>query len=839
MGFLHRALSIPAYAQRMLLVAAICAAALFALFGAMYAHRAEACGFWGPCTIPVYLTSYTISPDPIYTGFGGPTVSWSSTPADFCVLYFPPGGSVVVPPSGSYAGADYGAGWHVYTIKCDNTGDADEGTTGFVNKGYTAQNCPAGWSPASQTSCNPPPAPYNDTTVDCAAENELGCPGGTYNNTGQVTKPTSGTKYLTVRTSHAPKTGDSLVAGGIVQLPGNGSAAGSVNPDNYPLSPGSYGNAQVARGSANNYSYAMPITASTPAGVYYFYPVTATNFHAWNNYGSTPGGWQRMASITVVEPAVLPTVSVAASGSPGEPSTTGTFTVSRTGSTGSALSVNATIGGTATRCTAANISTCATSTDYLLTNCSISSTNPTVTLTIPSGQASCAITLTPKDNTSAESSETATLTITSSSSYSLGATLGSLSISDNDSGVSCTSASNGGATGTYPSCTCNNTGTYTSSSNSCGNPSCSTATPGGASGTYPSCTCSNGGTYSSSNHTCSVSSATFQIDANDPSIAKGSSDSLSITARRTSGSSAPIYPYIIFWNAGSAPSGVTEGGLTPGSCTPGTSWAPCGSETLTVSTSATSGTYSGTVYYLDGSSQPITTPFTLTITAAAAFSFTLSPNSYNVSATPGQTVTNTIGAYALSGSGTVDGFYATVPDGWSYSFPAPNSCTATNLSCATMEINVPAGATPGEYPVSVYASGSGSTSGSGSFSVNIAGEGGGGGGLVVEVLTGDDAGEPGTGQGSGTFALSRTGGEYGVSVDLPVYFEISGTAVYGEDYTLDGTCSSITINGATIPTGSASCVIEVIPIGDSPLEESPETVTITLLPGPYTGGTTP
>lgn len=813
MGFLHRALSIPAYAQRILLVAAVCAAALFALFGAMYAHRAEACGFWGPCTIPVYLTSYTISPDPIYTGFGGPTVSWSSTPADFCVLYLPPGGSVVVPPSGSYAGADYGAGWHVYTIKCDNTGDADEGTTGFVNKGYTAQNCPAGWSPASQTSCNPPPAPYNDTTVDCAAENELGCPGGTYNNTGQVTKPTSGTKYLTVRTSHAPKTGDSLVAGGIVQLPGNGSAAGSVNPDNYPLSPGSYGNAQVARGSTNSYSYAMPITASTPAGVYYFYPVTATSLYAWNNYGSTPGGWQRMASITVVEPAVLPTVSVAASGSPGEPSTTGTFTVSRTGSTGSALSVNATIGGTATRCTAANISTCATSTDYLLTNCSISSTNPTVTLTIPSGQASCAITLTPKDNTSAESSETATLTITSSSSYSLGTTLGSLSISDNDSAP----------VTDYCSDISGNQSSVPSGCNTPASPP-GTCIPSGGSWNGSSCT--------------SGSTATFQIDSNDPSIAKGSSDTLSITARRTSGSSAPIYPYFVLWSAGSAPAGVTEGGLTPGSCTPGTSWAACGSQTLTVSTSATTGTYSGTVYYLDGSSNFITTAFTLTITAAAAFSFTLSPNSYNVSATPGQTVTNTIGAYALSGSGTVSGFYATVPDGWSYSFPAPNSCTATNLSCATMEINVPAGATAGEYPVSVYASGSGSTSGSGSFVVNIAGAGGGG-GLVVEVLTGDDAGEPGTGQGSGTFTLSRTGGEYGVSVDLPVYFEISGTAVYAEDYTLDGTCSSITTTGATIPLGSASCVLEVIPIDDSPLQESPETVTITLVPGPYTGGTNP
>ncbi len=600
MVFLHGAFRRIAHYYKLMLVAVVLAAASMALIVMLYPNEAKACGFWGPCTIPVYLTSFSISPNPIYAGFG-PTVSWTSYPADYCLLYLPPGGAVAVAPNGSYAGADYGPGYFNYAINCINTGDSDEGQTGIYNAGYTANSCPAGWSPSTATACTPPPAPTNDITVDCAAENELGCPGGTFNNSGQVTKPTSGTKYLAVRTGHAAKTGDALVATGIVQLPGNSSAAGAVNPDNYPLSPGTYGNAQVARGSAAGLSYSMPITSATPAGVYYFYPVTATNFYAWNNYVSTAGGWARVASINVVEGVTLPTVAIAASGSPGEPSATGTYTISRTGSTGSALSVNATIGGTATRCTVSAIGSCATTTDYLLSGCSISGTGSTVTLSIPSGSASCIITLTPKDNTTSESTETATVTVTSSASYSLGTTLGSLSITDNDSTVTdyCSdiasnqsSVPSGCQTPASPPGICIPSG-YSWNGSSCVAPvsdycsdisgSQSSVPSGCNTPASPPGTCiPSGGTWTGSSCT-SGSGATFQIDPNDPSIAKGASGSLVIQARRTSGSSAPIYPYFILWNTGSAPSGVTEGGFPSPSCTPGTSWNTCMSVTLTVS----------------------------------------------------------------------------------------------------------------------------------------------------------------------------------------------------------------------------------------------------------------
>lgn len=686
------------------------------------------------------------------------------------------------------------------------------------------------WTQNLVVSIATPPAPSNDITVDCGGTNELGCPGGTYNNSGQVTKPTSGTKYLTVRAGSHAQTGDAIVATGMVQLPGNGSSAGNVNPDNYPYSPGSYSNAQVYRGSTAGYDYTMAITASTPAGVYYFYPVTATNYYAWNNYPATSGGWQRVASINVVEPVVLPTVSVIASGNPGEPSTTGTYTISRTGSTASALSVNASISGAATRCTVTPISSCATTTDYLLSGCSISGTGSSVTLSIPSGSASCAVTLTPKDNTTAESTEDATMTLTSSSSYTLSTAAATLNISDNDSAMTCAGASNGGATGTYPSCTCNNTGTYTSSTNTCGNPNCSTASGGGATGTYPNCSCNtSGSTYSSSNHTCTpAAGATFSIDSNDPSIAKGSAGSLTVTAIRNSGSSGSLSSPLVFWDSGSAPYGVTEGGFSPGSCTPGTSWSTCTSETLTISPSATAGVYGGTAYIFDGSSYK-TAPFTLTIQNSSSFSFTLSPGSYTVNAMPGETVINTIGAYALSGSGTVSGFYPTgLPAGSSYSF-SPSSCTATNSACTDMTINVPADAAVGSYDVVVYADGTGGVQGSGSFTLQVGG-GAGGGALTVDVAVDNDAHEPGTGPtDGGRFVFTRTGGEYGVDYPQPMYYEITGTATQDSDYSLSGTCGSISSGGATIPIGSASCYIDVAVLDDS-LEESPETITITLLP---------
>jgi hypothetical protein len=97
----------------------------------------------------------------------------------------------------------------------------------------------------------------------------------------------------------------------------------------------------------------------------------------------------------------------------------------------------------------------------------------------------------------------------------------------------CSGASNGGATGTYPSCTCNNGGTFTVSTNSCSTPpTCSGASNGGATGTYPSCTCNNGGVFTASTNSCAdPASCTF----NGNTIAPGNS----ITAYQSSSVASP------------------------------------------------------------------------------------------------------------------------------------------------------------------------------------------------------------------------------------------------------------------------------------------------------------
>jgi hypothetical protein len=93
------------------------------------------------------------------------------------------------------------------------------------------------------------------------------------------------------------------------------------------------------------------------------------------------------ATVTVTVTA-LPVVTIVATdpNAAEEGLDAGTFTISRTGATTSALTVNYTIGGTATN-----------GTDYQTL---------TTSVVIPSGQASATITVTPINDTNGESSET-------------------------------------------------------------------------------------------------------------------------------------------------------------------------------------------------------------------------------------------------------------------------------------------------------------------------------------------------------------------------------------------------------------------------------------------------
>jgi Calx-beta domain-containing protein len=108
------------------------------------------------------------------------------------------------------------------------------------------------------------------------------------------------------------------------------------------------------------------------------------------------------ATVIITDDDVLPTVTVAATdAAAAEPSSSGTFTVTRTGSTTTSLTVAYALGGTATN-----------GSDY-----SISPGSP---LTIPAGAASATITVTAIDDSIVESAETVVATLTPSSGYTVG-----------------------------------------------------------------------------------------------------------------------------------------------------------------------------------------------------------------------------------------------------------------------------------------------------------------------------------------------------------------------------------------------------------------------------------
>ncbi len=115
--------------------------------------------------------------------------------------------------------------------------------------------------------------------------------------------------------------------------------------------------------------------------------------------------------VTVSLPTVTVTATDAEALEPG--SNTGTFTVSRTGSTGSSLVVNFSVGGTATS-----------GSDY---------TSIGTSVTIPGGVSSQTVVVTPIDELSVEAIETVTLTLSTNAIYTVGSpSNATINISDND-----------------------------------------------------------------------------------------------------------------------------------------------------------------------------------------------------------------------------------------------------------------------------------------------------------------------------------------------------------------------------------------------------------------------
>jgi hypothetical protein len=149
-----------------------------------------------------------------------------------------------------------------------------------------------------------------------------------------------------------------------------------------------------------------PDTSATP-GTTYFYKVTAFNANGDSAFSNTASGVvPALATVTLSA-----TDTTAAEDGATGPST-GTYTVTRTGSTSSPLTVNYTIGGTALN-----------TTDY---------NTITTSVTIPAGSASATINITPKRDDVLESTETVILTLAAGTGYTAGSpSVGTVNIADN------------------------------------------------------------------------------------------------------------------------------------------------------------------------------------------------------------------------------------------------------------------------------------------------------------------------------------------------------------------------------------------------------------------------
>src|SRR6185369_11758951 len=162
-----------------------------------------------------------------------------------------------------------------------------------------------------------------------------------------------------------------------------------------------------ANGASIGVDTTSPYSISWTGAAVGAYAIKAT---ATDNLGATATTPANNISV------VLPTVSVALTDaiSSEAGADTGTFTISRTGTTGAALTVNFALSGTATN-----------GSDYS----SISSS-----VTIPAGASSASVVVTPIDDALVEGSETVTLTLSSNAAYTLGSPASvTLTVADNDS----------------------------------------------------------------------------------------------------------------------------------------------------------------------------------------------------------------------------------------------------------------------------------------------------------------------------------------------------------------------------------------------------------------------
>lgn len=561
-------------------------------------------------------------------------------------------------------------------------------------------------------------------------------------------------------------------------------------------------------------------------------------------------GTPASATVTIADDDVMPVVTITATDADASEagSNAGQFTVARTGSTSSALTVSYAISGTATN-----------GTDYSVLSGSV---------TIGIGSSSALITVTPVNDTVYEGNETVILTLSGSASYEVGTPSSStLTIADDDKPEISIWATDSAASeqnidpGTL---VISRTGItildlmvyYTLSG---------TAAKGGDYGAAPDLTGSiviPAGSSSVSvvvtpleDALCEGTETVIVTLKSDPSynlapcyedcpieamitIVDNDKPELTITASDSDASEPGTNTgTLTISRTGTYLPSLTANYTVGGTATSGSDYTalsgsitiPYGSTSATIAISpiddglvegneTVTVTLSSSASYNIGSPGSATVtiadddvPPTVTITATDASASETGPNTGQFTLTrTGSTLSALTVSYTVSGTAT---------NGTDYTSLSGSVTIGAGSSSATITVT-PVNDTSYEVDESVTVALSSNASylvgtpGSGTVTIadNDLPE-------VTVYATDATASEPGT--NTGTFTVNRSGI---TTSALTVYYNVSGTATSGSDYTAIG-------GSVTIPPGSSSQTISVVPIDDT-LMENTETVIVTLTSNP-------
>jgi len=557
------------------------------------------------------------------------------------------------------------------------------------------------------------------------------------------------------------------------------------------------------------------------------------------------------ATVTIADNEVKPTVTVTATdASAAEPSNTGQFTITRNTSTVGPLTVNFTIGGTATN--GVDYNTIATS------------------VTIPAGSASTTVTVTPKDDTATEGNETVILTLATSALYTNGSpATATVTIADNDGAPTVTiaaldaTATEGSATDTG-SFRVTRTGAttqaltvyYTVSGTATravdySNIATSVVIPAGSTTATILITALNDTLVEGDESVVLTLSANVSYTMGSQNTATVTiiddetgpvNQTVTITATDASASEAGQQTgQYTFTRVGSTAAALTVSYTRSGTATFGTDYTlsgatgsiviPAGSSTailtltpiddllvegnetavitITASSAYTIGQLkSATVTIIDDDTVKPTV--TVVATDASAAEAGLDTGTYTFTRTGGSLNVALVVNYTHSGTATFNTDYT----GLSTSVTIPAGSTTATVTLTPVDDLIVEGNETAIVTLSansIYTIGSPSTA-----TVTIADNDTASTSTVTIVATDPNASEPGT--DTGTFTFTRSGGS--TAAALQVSYTIGGNATNGVDYT--SIASTV-----TIPVGSTTATVVIKPIDDN-FFDGAETVDLAL-----------